>query len=112
MDLFNFLGQFIVAKLSKGKRLWQPIVSTPTQICVVLVVAMALGMFFGIVFGTLDVQDDDKQSSRDYKYTLPVGAAACAIVGAINQAYLRPQHSFNGQEEYVPRSKAAYDDGI
>ncbi|GBG30150.1 Hypothetical Protein FCC1311_063702 [Hondaea fermentalgiana] len=121
MDLFNFSGQYCVAKLSRGRRLWQPLVSTPVQIAVVLVVAVLLGLFFGVVFGTLDVEDDiskeNARTAQDFHYTLPVGALACALVGAINQVFLRPGAggglARDGLDEtYVPRGKAAFDDGI
>jgi len=118
MDLFNFLGQFIVSKLSKGRRIWQPLVSTPTQICVVLSVAVLLGLFFGLVFGTLDVEDDTSATfvkrSQEQTYTVPIGMTLCAFVGALNQAYLRPNiYAGVGQtDEYDPKSRAGYDDGI
>jgi hypothetical protein len=122
MDLFNFVGQYLVLRLSKGRRLWQPIVSTPLQICLVLAVAVLLGLFFGIVFGSFDVEDTAQAGlQKDFGYTLPVGAVTCALVGAVNQAWLRPpllaasQEAGNGTEgdyAYAPRGKAAYDDGI
>jgi hypothetical protein len=122
MDLFNFVGQYLVLRLSKGRRLWQPIVSTPVQICLVLGVAVLLGLFFGVIFGSFDVEDTAQAGlQKDFGYTLPVGAATCAVVGAINQAWLRPplpaasQDAGNGTEgdyAYAPRGKAAYDDGI
>mmetsp|Transcript_9213 Transcript_9213/g.18117 ORF Transcript_9213/g.18117 Transcript_9213/m.18117 type:complete len:253 (+) Transcript_9213:2635-3393(+) len=121
MDLFNFVGQYCVVKLSRGRRLWQPLVSTPIQISTVLFVAVMLGLFFGIVFGTLDVEDDLSKEhtlkAKEFHYTLPVGALACAIVGGINHACLRPPISSGVardglDEHYVPRGKAAFDDGI
>ena len=116
MDLCNFFGQWVVSKFTKGRRIWQPIVSTPTQICVVLASAVIMGMFFGIVFGSLDVEDHLVTGiSQDYHYTLPVGTLTCAVVGAINQAFLRPSlygDPLGLDAEYAPRGKANYDDGI
>lgn len=107
MDLFNFVGQQVVTRLSNGQRAWKPLISTPVQISVVLVAAVLLGVFFGIVFGTLDVEDGGN-AGADARFTLPVGATVCGVVGAVNQAYLGPAAT----QQYAPRGRAAYDDGI
>ncbi len=111
MDLLNFSGQYCVNKLSNGRRAWKPIISSPSQICVVLVVAVSLGIFFGIVFGVLDVEDNETGGlQHDHRVTIPIGTIICACVGAVNEAYFKPRLN---NDEYRPAGKAAdYDDGI
>jgi hypothetical protein len=54
----------------------------------VLCASVVAGLFFGAVFGTLDVEDDDRGRSRlteDHDFTVPVGAAIGAVVGFANE---------------------------
>ena len=66
---------------SSSKRL--RVVSSPSQICLVLVVTVAMGLVFGIVFGVYDVEDDSSQIRwhKDNETTFPMGMIGGGITG-------------------------------
>ena len=77
----------------------RPFVSTASQICLVLLAAILLGIYFGVVFGTLDVEDDATSDNsslrRDALWTVPIGALVGALVSCVNHVYLRPPSTPN-----------------
>merc|ERR1719401_174139 len=64
----------------------KPIVESASQVALVLVVSLAMGMAFGFTFGVLDVADEEYYHIRmallrDKKYSQPVGAVLGALAG-------------------------------
>ena len=69
------------------------LVGTSAQICLVLALACGVGLYFGLLFGTLGVEDDTRDLARlheDTALSVPVGAVAGLVVGVLN-AYLAEQ---------------------
>ena len=65
-----------------------PLVDTPSQIIVVLVISVVQGAIYGFVFGLLDVEDQmglhlQLQLLKDATWTFPVGAVLGGVGGYI-----------------------------
>eukprot|EP00163_Fabomonas_tropica_P018959 TRINITY_DN3336_c0_g1_i1.p1 TRINITY_DN3336_c0_g1~~TRINITY_DN3336_c0_g1_i1.p1 ORF type:complete len:233 (-),score=29.23 TRINITY_DN3336_c0_g1_i1:183-881(-) len=74
----------------------KPIIGTPLQIYIVLGASLIMGLIFGFIFGTLDVEDDNRARTKlaeDRDFTIPLGAIVGGIVGFVNQ-WLRSQHEY------------------
>ena len=94
----SFALTFSVVDLLNVNANWmlhRSVVSSSTQICLVLVASICLGAYFGLLFGSFDVEDDRAFSDayrRDRMYSLPVGAAVGALVGLLNAAAAEAAH--------------------
>ena len=101
---------------SKKKRL--RVVSSPSQICLVLVVTVAMGLVFGIVFGVYDVEDDSSQIRwhKDNETTFPMGMIGGGITGfsvymcvVYNDVCTRSSHRKGTNDKFsTPRHKTGY----
>ena len=101
---------------SKKKRL--RVVSSPSQICLVLVVTVAMGLVFGIVFGVYDVEDDSSQIRwhKDNETTFPMGMIGGGITGfsvymcvVFNDVCTRSSHRKGTNDKFsTPRHKTGY----
>ena len=85
LDILNaFLG-FVCRsqKDDKTKKRRVRVVTSPSQICLVLVVTVALGLVFGIVFGMYDVEDDSSEIRwhKDNETTFPMGMIGGGLTG-------------------------------
>ena len=69
------------------------ILSSGSQTCTVLLTTIIAGAFFGMLFGTLDVEDDfnGMRFAQDKNYTLPVGCALGCINGMVNYVLMKPR---------------------
>ena len=61
-----------------------PVVSSSAQIFLVLSGAVAMGATFGLIFGAMDVEDDISRLRSEERFSMPIGAALGAAVGAGN----------------------------
>jgi len=70
VDFVNCMG-----RRCSGCNSGRLIVSSSPQVCLILVIAIALGLLFGIVFGVYDVEDDSGwlQWRKDRRLTFPMG---------------------------------------
>lgn len=80
VDVTNYMFGFLQASVAK------PIVESSEQVFLVLMISLAMGMDFGLTFGVLDVEDEDKYHVRmalmkDEHYSCPVGVIMGAIGG-------------------------------
>ena len=77
----------------------QPLVSSPPQIFLVLAGAILMGASFGLMFGAMDVEDDDASHRRlrtEERASLPIGFGLGGLVGFLN--------SLVGSSNYGERS--------
>lgn len=91
VDVMNYALGFFQVAVAK------PIVESTQQVFVVLAISVAMGMDFGLTFGVLDIEDEDKYHvrmalMRDEHYCCPVGVALGAL-GGFGCEYYRQQES-------------------
>lgn len=80
VDITNYIVGFLQVSVAK------PIVESSEQVFLVLIISLVMGMDFGLTFGLLDVEDEDKfhvrmALMRDEHYSCPVGILMGAIGG-------------------------------
>lgn len=66
----------------------KPIIGTKKQIFLIFAGAIVMGSVLGVLFGVIDVENDDalhERFNRNLILSLPLGFVLGAIVGAINQ---------------------------
>ena len=83
VDLLNLVS----ARCGGGASPHTPIVASSTQICVVLLASLCCGLYLGVLFGSLDIEDDDKKHTRyhrSWQYSMPVCVLLGAMVGVVN----------------------------
>lgn len=64
-----------------------PLVSSPSQITLVLLGAVCMGSIFGYLFGIMDVEDDDAAHAKlrnEERASLPIGFGIGGFVGFLN----------------------------
>ena len=74
----------------------QPLVSSPPQIFLVLAGAIMMGASFGLMFGAMDVEDDDASHRKlrtEERASLPIGFVLGATVGCLNSLVGTSSHS-------------------
>jgi len=65
-----------------------PLIGTPKQIYILFVGAIVMGALFGIMFGTIDVENDTPSHAKfkaNLLYSIPVGAGIGGLLGFINE---------------------------
>ena len=83
VDLLNLYADRCSSYASSGV----PLVSSPAQIFLVLAGAVSMGAAFGLMFGAMDVEDDDathRKLRTEERASLPVGFAVGGLVGCLN----------------------------
>jgi hypothetical protein len=83
VDLLNLYSDCSMLTRSGGA----PLVSTPSQILLVLGGAVLMGSTFGYLFGVMDVEDDDvfhNKLRNEERASLPIGFAIGGLVGLLN----------------------------
>lgn len=89
----------------------QPPIGSPAQVFIVLVSALVMGAVVGWLFGSLDVEDDQKHRealARLYVKTLPLGIIIGLVVGILNEV-LRNR---DAGDEYDILRAGTYNDSL
>ena len=111
VDLLNLYADRCSPFASRG----QPLVSSPPQIFLVLAGAILMGASFGLMFGAMDVEDDDASHRRlrtEERASLPIGFGLGGLVGFLNSlvgASNYGERSFGSQVDLL-RSGGLLDD--
>jgi hypothetical protein len=81
----------------------QPLVSSPPQIFLVLAGAIMMGASFGLMFGAMDVEDDDASHRKlrtEERASLPIGFVLGATVGCLNSLVGTSSHSHHRERGF------------
>ena len=95
VDLLNLYSD----RCSTFARRGQPLVSSPPQIFLVLAGAILMGASFGLMFGAMDVEDDDASHRKlrtEERASLPIGFVLGALVGCLNSLVGTSHHREGG----------------
>lgn len=106
VDVLNYVLGFCQNSVSK------PMVESPQQVYLVLVVSVIMGVAFGFTFGLLDVEDEQVYHirvalMREEHFCYPLGVVLGALSGVGNE-YYRQQEGFG----YEGVSQAEFDEDI
>jgi hypothetical protein len=87
VDLINLYCNFC-----RSEHYPKPVIGSTAQMSLVLTASVLMGAIFGIVFGTMDVEDSSHVHAAlrsEQSRCAPIGAAIGAFVGAMNQWILQ-----------------------
>lgn len=95
VDVMNYLFDFFQVSVAK------PIVESTEQVFLVLCISLAMGMDFGLTFGVLDIEDQDKYHVRmalmkEEHYCCPAGIILGAIGGFGIEFYRQQEDPYLG----------------
>ena len=99
VDLLNLYADRCSPFASRG----QPLVSSPPQIFLVLAGAILMGASFGLMFGAMDVEDDDASHRKlrtEERASLPIGFVLGATVGCLNSLVGTSSHSHHRERGF------------
>jgi len=104
VDLINYVLGFLQSDVAK------PLVESPRQIHLVLLVALIMGALFGFIFGVMDIEDAVQYQIRlkllkQEHYCFPIGGVLGSLAGIGNE-YLRELEASN------PSYSTNFDDDI
>ena len=105
VDVLNYLGGFLQISYAR------PLVESPNQVFLVLSVSLAMGAFFGLIFGLMDVEDAPAYTiqlalMKEENYCYPIGALLGGLAGFGNEI-IRAKG-----EEYSALANTDFDDDI
>jgi len=95
VDLLNLYSDRCSPYASSGT----PLVSSPPQIFLVLAGAVSMGAAFGLMFGAMDVEDDDASHRKlrtEERASLPIGFVLGGLVGGLNSLVGGDRHYGEG----------------
>jgi len=96
VDLINYVLGFLQSEVAK------PLVESPRQIQLVLIIALIMGATFGFIFGLMDIEDAVQYQIRlkllkQEHYCFPIGGLLGCIAGVGNE-YLRELDAASSQK--------------
>ena len=86
------------------------LVSTPQQVGVVLTGAVAMGAAFGLMFGSMDVEDAVEKLRTEERASLPIGVLIGGIEGAVNSVLAYRAEAGMGEQIDLLRAEGLLDD--
>jgi len=89
-----------------------PIISTKSQIILIFVGTTLMGALHGLMFGLIDVENDDERHDKfteNLLWSLPLGATVGAVIGFLNQ-WIRSTPESSGYAQWSTKTPIIHSD--